>query len=60
MLAHQDVGEAEPLYEAVEDERAATDHVGTPRVHHAEGGTFGPGLGQQAAGDGVIDRKSVV
>ena len=53
MLAHQDLTEATPLHDAVEDERAAADHVDAPRMHHADRGAFGPRLGEQAAGHGV-------
>jgi len=53
VLAHQDPGEAEPLHEAVEDERAAADHVDAARVHHPDGGAFGPRLDKQPAGHGT-------
>ncbi len=53
MLAHQYLAEAEPLHKPVKHERAAADHVDAPRMHHADGGAGGPGLGQQAARHGV-------
>jgi len=53
VLAHQHLAEAEPVHDPVEDKRAATNHVDTPRVHHADSRADGPGLGQQGKSHGM-------
>ena len=51
MLADQHLTEPEALHDPVQDERAPADHVDAARVHDADRGAGGPGLGQQAPGD---------
>lgn len=50
MFADQDVGEAEPGHDPVEDEGTRADDVDAAGVHDRDGGPFCPGHREQVVG----------